>query len=178
MTPIKFCILGKPQTAGSKRAFPLKRRDGSPVLRPNGTQAIAMVDDNPETKNWQRAVAEAAREAYQGELLTGPLAAVFTFYRVRPRGHYGSGRNAHVLKESAPKYPATKPDALKQARAIEDALTGVLYVDDAQIVREFLAKEWGEPARCEVVIVSPEAPEIATARQGVLFGGHLDEDGF
>jgi len=38
-------------------------------------------------------------------------------------------------------------------RAVEDALKGVVYVDDAQIVSELLDKRWGEPARVEVVII-------------------------
>ena len=46
--------------------------------------------------------------------------------------------------------PTSKPDVLKLARLVEDALTGVLFIDDAQIITELIEKHWGEPARVEV----------------------------
>jgi predicted short-subunit dehydrogenase-like oxidoreductase (DUF2520 family) len=39
---------------------------------------------------------------------------------------------------------------LKLARGVEDALTGIVWRDDAQIVVEHLEKRYGSPARCEV----------------------------
>jgi Holliday junction resolvase RusA-like endonuclease len=56
------------------------------------------------------------------------------------------------LRASAPRYPTGRPDVLKLARACEDALTGVIWRDDAQIVVERLYKDWGEPARVLVEI--------------------------
>lgn len=56
-------------------------------------------------------------------------------------------------------WPLKPPDALKTARAIEDALTKHLWTDDAQIVSEYLGKFYG-PAHRVVVLVSEllEAP--------------------
>ena len=85
-------------------------------------------------------------------ILRCAIAATFTFYRPRPKSHFGTGRNAAILKPSAPTYPIGRPDALKLARAVEDAMTGVVYSDDALIVREVLTKFWGEPARVEIAI--------------------------
>lgn len=140
MTTIRFTCIDKPEPAGSKKAFAFARRDGS--LGAN------VVDDNDKSKSWKRSVAVEARLAYDGPLLTGALAVTFVFYRPRPKGHFG----AKGLKPSAPKYPTTKPDVLKCARAVEDALSKVIYQDDAQIVIERIYKQYGEPARCECVI--------------------------
>jgi Holliday junction resolvase RusA-like endonuclease len=46
----------------------------------------------------------------------------------------------------------TRPDVLKLARAAEDALTGIVWRDDSQIVHETLAKVYGEPERLEVAV--------------------------
>jgi Holliday junction resolvase RusA-like endonuclease len=48
-----------------------------------------------------------------------------------------------VLKASAPIAPPVKPDVLKLARAVEDAMSGIIYKDDAQIVTERLCDRYG-----------------------------------
>jgi Holliday junction resolvase RusA-like endonuclease len=48
------------------------------------------------------------------------------------------------LKPNAPKYPTTRPDALKLARAAEDALTGIIWTDDAVTVDLTIKKRYGE----------------------------------
>ena len=136
---VEFTVYGTPKTAGSKRSFPNPK-----------TGKMIVTDDNKDTKSWQHAVASAAMDERLGDLLRGPLAVEFTFYRARGTGHFGSGRNAGVVKPSAPRYPITRPDALKLTRAVEDALTGVLWKDDSQIVDERIRKEYGEPERVEV----------------------------
>lgn len=139
---IAFTVYGEAKTAGSKKAFysaKLKR--------------AIITDDNAKSRDWKEHVASAARQEYSGELLTGALKVSLTFYRVRPAGHYNSrGELNKTGRESIA--PATRPDALKLARCVEDALQGVVYRDDAQIVVELLVKEWGEPARCEILIES------------------------
>ncbi len=150
MGPITFTVFGEPRPAGSKRAFALKRRDGSPVLRPNGTQVVTVTDANPNSRDWKQQVAHAARQAYSGELLDGAIKLTLQFYRQRPKGHFGAkGLNGQGRASLA---PITRPDVLKLARAVEDSLTGVVWRDDAQVVLQLLVKEWGEPARVDVTI--------------------------
>ncbi|MGH9932948.1 MAG: RusA family crossover junction endodeoxyribonuclease [Pyrinomonadaceae bacterium] len=159
-TRINFTVLGDAKPAGSKRAFALKRRDGSPVLRPNGTQVVTVVDANPNSKPWKQEVARAAREAYCGDLLDGPLRLHLKFFRPRPKGHFTTTGLSKAGRESIA--PTTKPDVLKLARAVEDSLTGVIWRDDSQVVVELLTKEWGEPARVEVVVEN-YAPRVPVA---------------
>ena len=144
MTFVAFTVHGEARPAGSKRAFPNKK-----------TGKIIVTDDSGSRgKDWRRSVADAGAEAYTGELLRGPLDVTFTFYRPRPKGHYRTGRNAGEVKASAPAQPITRPDLLNLARAAEDALTGVIWHDDAQIVSEHLHKHFGEPARLVVSITT------------------------
>lgn len=136
---ITFTVQGTPEPGGSKKAYVVNDR-------------AVVVDANPRVKGWRSQVAAACRSEYQGALLRGALAVEFTFFVPRPKGHYGTGKNAGTLKGSAPQYPAVRPDVLKLARGTEDALTDVLWADDALIVEERLLKLYGEPARCEVTV--------------------------
>lgn len=138
---IAFTALGLPKPAGSKRPF--KRKDGSLGVR----------DACDQTKSWQWVVASAAREAYYGPgLYEGAISISAYFHFPRPDGHYGKGRNAGKLKPSAPEFKTTAPDSTKLFRAIEDAMEGVVYKNDAQVVEQRVSKHYGEPARVEVII--------------------------
>jgi Holliday junction resolvase RusA-like endonuclease len=72
------------------------------------------------------------------------------FIMPRPKGHYRSGKHAGEVKDGAPPYPAVKPDAGKLARGTEDALTGIVWRDDSQIVTEVLTKRYGPQAGCRI----------------------------
>lgn len=136
-------VFGTPQPAGSKKAVSWQTKDGSR----SGTNVI---DANPKAAKWKNQVAQEAGKRWDGHrLIDDPLEVRFVFYVVRPKGHFGSRGN---LLPSAPRWPAKKPDALKLARAVEDALTGVVYRDDSLIIRELLEKEWGEQERVEISI--------------------------
>lgn len=132
--PIVFFVPGHPAPGGSKKAF---------VNEATGHAQI--VDDCERNGPWRDRVASFARRAYSGPLLDGPLDVRMVFFLLRPKGHYGEGANARRLKPSARPYPTSKPDALKLARAAEDALTGVLWRDDAMTVDLVVLKRYGEP---------------------------------
>ena len=132
---VEFTVLGQAKPGGSKTAFQ------------HPTTGRIIVKDSSANRPWRSQVAAAAREVWEGELLRSPLRVEFRFVRPRPKSH----RNARgEVKASAPAFPTTRPDVLKLARAAEDALTGVLWADDAQIVEEVLVKVFGEPERLEV----------------------------
>ena len=142
MMALTFTVVGHAQPAGSKRPFQTK------------TGALVVVEDNPKTGDWKKEVARNAAEAMvlagQLELWEGPLGFALVFTRIRPKGHYGTGRNAGVLKPGAPLYPITKPDATKLVRGVEDAMTGVVWRDDAQVVEQSVMKRYGSPEGVQV----------------------------
>jgi Holliday junction resolvase RusA-like endonuclease len=138
---LNVTVYGEAQPAGSKRAF----------VNPKTGRAI-VTDDAKGSRPWKTRVAQIAGEAYDGPLLDGPLAVRLSFFRPRPQGHYGSGRNVKEVRPSAPSHWTTRPDVLKLARAVEDALTKVVWTDDARIVDEHLLKDWGVPARVEIEV--------------------------
>lgn len=150
-TSIEFTIDGKAEPAGSKQAFVPTDKKGQP-FRKNGRIIVSVVDDNPKSKGWKECVAFVARQHYKGPLLTGPLRFTVTIHRVRPNGHWNKARTALSKDGRDTPYPTSKPDVLKMTRAIEDALTSVIWQDDAQIVEEHLYKYWGDSAKVVVKI--------------------------
>ncbi len=121
-------------------------------------------------------------------LFDGPLVIDLRFYRLRPMSHYGTGRNAGVLKASAPTRPINAPDTGKLARGTVDALKGIVLRDDSQIVDERHQKFYGEPARCEIRLWSLALPAELIRSDGVCStprvpapraraDGHRERDG-
>lgn len=131
---ISFFVPGHAAPGGSKRAFKSAKTD-----------RIVVLDDGKNNKEWRSSVAKFGHEAMVGKPpLEGPLFVSFTFFQLRPRGHFGSGRNAAILKPSAPRFPTVKPDVTKLIRAAEDALSGITFIDDNQIVHQIGRKVYGE----------------------------------
>ena len=125
-----FTVPGVPGTKGSTRSF-----------RSAGTGKIVTISDNARLKCWTAAVRLAAAKAWKAASngattspTLRPVVLTTTYHLPRPKAHYGTGRNAGRLKDSAPTFPTTKPDLDKLDRAIGDSLTQLVYVDDAQVV--------------------------------------------
>lgn len=149
-TPVVIVVYGDAQPAGSKRAAVAK--NGRPFVR----------DANPKSREWKDRVALAAGAVMDGcGLLEGPLSLDVVFYRPRPAGHFGK----RGLLPSARPYPTVAPDVTKLVRAIEDALTGIVWRDDAQVVVQWASKFYGEPARVEIHV-------DVLRQQEVRDGGH------
>lgn len=155
---IRFTVYGKAEPAGSKSAWVPTNKQGEPFRSPGGRIAVNIVDANPRAKAWKKTVAIAGSAAYHGVLLDGPLAVKFTFYVERPKYHFGTGKNAEIVKASSPAYPAVAPDVLKLTRGAEDALTGVIWTDDALIVREVIEKFYADHGEPRVVISVARLP--------------------
>ena len=127
----EFFAPGVPKPGGSKKAF----------LHPHTGRIIVTEDSN--NKPWRNTVATFALQAYPDKPVSVPLALDVTFYMPRPKHHSG----VKGIKPGAPRWPTTKPDATKLIRALEDALTGILWVDDALIVGQVARKLYAEDGR-------------------------------
>lgn len=139
MSEIAFVAFGKPIPQGSKKAFVNK-----------GARFAKIVDVNHDgLMSWRSVVADAARRAWidagDGLIDTGICLDV-TFFLARPRSHFGTGKNAAKLKPSAPEFPIWKPDWDKMVRALCDALTNVIWTDDARVHEGHVRKRYGIPS--------------------------------
>lgn len=143
MNPITFFVPGIPRPGGSKRAFPIRRRDGS--------VGVAVSEDCKHTREWRTDVREAFR-AYAATRpdiafpLDVPLAVTMVFVLHRPKSHYD--KRGQIRERYIDARPERKPDVLKLARSTEDALTGLAWTDDARTTHLVLTKRYvqsGEP---------------------------------
>ena len=141
---MEFSIPGKPEPAGSKRAFV------------RGGHAI-VTDANKNAAPWKLEVKAAAAEAMRRRnghngLIEGPLQVSMVFIVPRPQNHFTSTGNPSAVAKRTP-FPTVKPDLLKLARGIEDAMTGIVYRDDSQIVLERLQKLYGAVYETRVIVL-------------------------
>lgn len=143
---LRFEVLGHPEPAGSKEAVPPR----------GGARFAQVIDANPKAKGWKNVVAATARGAMlqsRRSLIEGPVRVEMVFRRSRPGAHVKKDGTL-TLEGVRHEFPATKPDVLKLARAVEDACTGIVWRDDAQIVSEVLWKRYAAVGDVEGVTVT------------------------
>lgn len=128
-----------------------------------------MIESSKALGPWRERVHHKAVEAMAGRApITLPVRLSVRFTFMRPRSHYRSGRNQHLVKPSAPPTMMSAPDLSKLVRAIEDAITGVVIRDDAQVVQLYAEKLYGEIPCCDIAVENMEhpAPERLIAASG------------
>ena len=138
-----------------------------------------MIESSAAVIPWREAVKSAALVSKRAgaPCLDGPLVVGMVFAFSRPRSHFRTGRNAHLLREDAPVAPMGAPDLSKLARSTEDAITDAgLWVDDARVAEYCrLAKVWcgggGENALCVPGVVVAAAPLAWRLEDGQVFFG-------
>jgi len=139
------------------------RVDGEPA--PQGSKSVGryggIYEKSKKVKPWRDAI-RAAALAQDDRQLAGPLTVEITFRLRRPASHYGVGRNAHVLKPSAPEHPETRPDSDKLLRSTLDGLKdGRLYGDDGQVTDPLVHKRYarlGRPTGA-IITIRPTGPD-------------------
>jgi Holliday junction resolvase RusA-like endonuclease len=139
-----FFVPGHAKPSGSKNAVPIFR-NGEALMRTNdrGQRVpVVAVLDQSKNKDWKASVRQYAGTVFKEPPIAVPCMLVLTFMVQRPKNHYGTGKNSEALKATSPVRPAKKPDLLKLARCVEDALTGIIYADDCLIVDEHLHKRY------------------------------------
>jgi crossover junction endodeoxyribonuclease RusA len=141
-------VRGIPAAQGTARAFVAggKARIATDANRTNSPIGA-----------WRAAIATEARREYGDiEAARGPIRIVAELSWPRPKAHYRAGTPAKGLRPLAPALKASKPDVDKAARALLDALTGIAYADDAQVVELKVSKLWGETPGAVIAITEIE----------------------
>jgi Holliday junction resolvase RusA-like endonuclease len=158
-----FTVYGQPVPQGSMT--PMVSRDGR-VFAKHGKEI--------ELKQWRGLIAQRAGLAMEKEdrpLIQGPVHLRINFYFPRPKGHYGTGKNAGDLKKSAPTFHTIRPDIDKLVRSVLDALTGVCWRDDSQVYRIEVYKDWGSIAHALIEVGSTIDWEEASSSDPVRARG-------
>lgn len=86
--------------------------------------------------------------------IDSPIKVSITFRFKRPKSHFGIGKNSNLLKDSAPTYHTSRPDADNLAKFVLDALNTVYWRDDSIISKLNVTKVYAlDTPRTEVEIV-------------------------
>lgn len=128
-------VYGKPSPKGSFKA----------IARPSG--AVYLKPANDGERGWRESIAWAARAAHL-QLIKRPQAVrlEIDFYFERPRSHANKGTKA------PPRPSISPPDIDKLQRSVLDALSGIAYDDDRQVVEIVAAKHYGERPHARITI--------------------------
>ena len=142
---IEARIPGEPVAQGRARAF----------TTPSG---FVRLYDPAKSRNWKATAHEHFRLALQAAQVTRPLVgpvqceilAVFTCPASQWRKTRPMPRRPH----------AKKPDAENVAKAVLDAGTGVVWIDDSQVADLRIRKVIGEQGEAPYVLVSVTAASV------------------
>jgi Holliday junction resolvase RusA-like endonuclease len=134
----RFEVVGRPAPQGSKTYL------GRGRFR----------EQSPYVAAWRNDVRNAGLAAAGEALLKGPVLVEIVFMIARPKSHHVSGDPSRPLKESAPFWHTSTPDKDKLERSTNDALTGVVWVDDCQIAATLSQKVYVEPGASSGALVS------------------------
>jgi len=121
-----------------------------PRFAVRGKRAIAYSDQKKQQALFRAYILAQLPDMFQP--WAGPVSIKTVFYRVRPKSHYGTGKNAERLKASAPGFLITAPDLDNYEKFVWDCLNGVVWVDDRQIVSCSSEKRFSENPRTEIFI--------------------------
>lgn len=128
---IRFFVPGIPKTKGSVRA----------MVNPKTSKPFVMRDCK-KSKSWEQLVHGAAMDHFD-KPLKGPVALVLDWTLPAPR----------TIPIDRLGHPAAKPDGDKLERCVWDALTGVAYVDDSQVVRWGGSKVYGDKPGVDITVM-------------------------
>ena len=147
MTRISFVVYSRAAPQGSKKSLG------------NGI----MVESSRRVKPFRQDVRFAALDQIpSGWPMDAPMRASYRFHFKRPQSHLTSKGN---LTKSAPSYPTGRMvgDLDKLIRATCDALTGIAYHDDSQVVEIATCKAYDDR---DLVIITLE-PVDTTSPPGI-----------
>jgi crossover junction endodeoxyribonuclease RusA len=129
---LTFRVDGLPAPKGSTKAFVVRGR-------------AIVTEDNARTRPWAALVRDAARESTGGTIVAPrgvPVRLTALFDMARP-----------VSLPKRVTAATKKPDLDKLTRAVKDALTGIVWQDDSQVVALTATKQYAvSPGRPGVTI--------------------------
>jgi Holliday junction resolvase RusA-like endonuclease len=128
---------------------------GQPRPRATTINGYTRMYEPKSIKPWKTAVTLAAKKAMrdqgQQKPIEEPIAVTMLFEMPRPKSHYGTGKNAHKVKQSAPIAHTSTPDLDNLEKAVLDALTRCnVWRDDSLITSIKACKLYGERGGCFV----------------------------
>lgn len=125
---ITFFIPGQPVPQGRPRCRCLRM----------GRRAVPQIYNAHEADEWKATISIITRQNAPKAPLTGSVRLMATFMLARPATHYRG--KAKALRAEAPIWHTGKPDTDNLVKALKDAMTRIMWVDDSQVCDEHVIK--------------------------------------
>ena len=116
---------------------------GEPIAQPRpraaafgGHARVYGAEKAHPVNTWRERIVAAVEAQYQGPPLDGPLRLDVEFYLGRP------GRLCRKKDADGPLPCVARPDVDNLIKAVKDALSGLVYGDDCQVVEERARKRY------------------------------------
>ena len=116
---------------------------GRPRVTRNGTYTPK------KTKDYEKLVQWSCKNKYKGDPLKAPIRIDIRLYMYIPKN---TSKVRLKRKLAGEILPTKKPDWDNMAKAITDALNGIAYEDDNQVVEAHVYKYFSDNPRAEVII--------------------------
>lgn len=122
-----------------------------PQLRPRVSSrgGYVRVYDPPKVKQFKSLLRSLAVNQYSRPPLLGPLSVSLTFYRPVQSSISKTERERRLSNDSK---PVVKPDTDNYIKSTLDALNGVLWHDDSQIVKVVGEKKYSDHPKITVSV--------------------------
>ena len=123
----------------------------TPQLRPRVSSrgGYVKVYDPPKVKQFKNLLCSLTVDQYARPPLLGPLSVSLTFYRPVQKSISQSERERRLSNRSK---PVVKPDVDNYIKSTLDALNGVLWHDDGQIVKIIGEKRYSDHPKITVSV--------------------------
>lgn len=129
LNTISFIVPGDPVAQQRHRSALLKDKKGDLIFK--GGKPISHNYD-PSTNDKKDFIAKCLNHRPK-LIFMNPIILNAEFYIKRPKAHYGTGKNANVIKPNAPHKHVKKPDLDNMLKLVKDAMTGIFWHDDNQV---------------------------------------------
>lgn len=137
MASLSFTVPGEPRGKG----------------RPRFVRATGRAYTDAQTASYENRImlAACAAKGAQGllEPFDGPVVVVCTAYLQTPASASRKRREAMLMDRLS---PTKRPDLENISKALLDGMNGVVYRDDAQVIRLVIDKRWGLEPGLEVSV--------------------------
>lgn len=132
---ISFTVYGEPVAQGRPRATTVK--------------GYVRMYDPAKSRNYKDYVRLAAAEHAPDRLIESAIGLKLFVYRPIPKSW---SKKKQEQAERGEIVPTTKPDADNYLKAIKDALNGIIWRDDSQIVDVQVSKRYSVRPRIEIEV--------------------------
>ena len=139
---ITITVLGNP--------VPQKRH--RTVTRDRNGKPLPFARAYDPSRDDKRKLALMAQSQAPAKPIAEPIELKVVAVFARPRSHYRTGRFSGILRDAAPHWHTSKPDADNLMKLIKDALNGVIWRDDSLVARESIEKVYGETPMTRVEV--------------------------